>query len=814
MIHRHWTATLLATLTALFLVLVSPARADMVSGPSDLSHIIDLANMPDNTELTGNMLTSPKNSTIQNLSDAVNFSDWHNIGRDTLNAPRQHTTVWLKAAVHNSSDQALIRWLVLEPWRVNRVDAFFINPASGEQLRHDATGLDIPLQDRTVSNGKTIVPVTLSPGETQQFYLNIYSDSLPFISIKSWEPVAYSQSINDSRIFQIALFAAILTLLIILLLQFNVGLIITGIWLLVAFIFETEKDGFFSNYLLSFLEDYSANLRLSAWIFTEQLFLMTSFILLGLNQHRHWRIFIQLTAASAFIMTCLTFVLNGASIRSLGIMITGLYAISWLFMIIPGLRIKRTQQLAILALLSIYWVVSVFLLLGYAFNFYYTSTFAVTRIYVEIIVALALIMTYSWQQKQQIKVAKNALIVHESQSRKRLEQAVKDRTEDLNSALETAQKGSTAKVNFLGQISHDLRAPLTAILGYAQLQTAGLISDQKANQIIQDRALYMKDLINSLVDYVQDTAADNDEQSDIYLIAFIDNLVNQTHFLANKQNNRFQLKIETELPTVIRCNHTQLQRILLNLLDNAAKYTVKGYISLSIIVDSNQDEQPSLIFRINDTGRGIAPHQLEHIYTPFYQSSESNPGSGLGLPICFELTERMGGSLELKSELGVGTVAICTIPYIAGDELLATLSLPVAQDLLPMFDAQRQKAWIIEDSKPISELLDGELTEMGFDTALAMNAEAFIETITNDCETPAIIITDYQLPRASGLAVLHAAREQWPNVPVLLLSATQNSTPQTVETPSLGFCAYLSKPIDLLALRLKLARLCNLTQIV
>lgn len=822
MIHGNWATALSTIITVLLLTLAPPVSADVAIGqPQSLT--TDLATTPNNHELIGNMLSSPKNGNLRQLSDAVHFHDWQPIGQDALNAPRQHTTIWLKAALHNSSDQALIHWLVLEPWRLNRVDAFLLHPVTGEQLRHYATGLDIALEKPAVGNGKAIIPVTLSPGETQQLYLKIYNDSLPFISIKNWEPAAYSQSIHDSRMFQVALFAAIVTLLVVLALQFNTGLIITGIWLLVAFIFEVEKDGFFSNYLLISLEHYSANLRVSGWIFTEQLFLAVSLFLLGLNKRRGWQIFLLLTTLSAFTMVSLTFVLNGVSIRNLGILVTGLYALSWLFMILPALRIKRTQQLTILTLLSIYWVVSVFLLLGYAFNFYYTSAFAVTRIYVEIIVALALIITYSWQQKHKIKVAENALQAYESKSRKILEQAVQDRTEDLNSALETAKKSSIAKVNFLKQITHDLRAPLTAILGYAQLQTVGVVSDQKANQIIQDRALYMKVLIDNLLDYTQDITVHNNKQSDIYLIAFIDNLVNQAHVLANKYDNRFQLKIETELPTIISCNSTQLQRVLLNLLDNAAKYTADGFISLSITDSCDQHGLSALTFIVSDTGRGIAPHVLENIYTPFFQGVESNPGNGLGLPICFELTENLGGSLELKSELGAGTVATCTIPYLVGDEQLATLALPVAQDLLPAFDAQGQKAWIIEDSKPISELLDCELTEMGFETMLSMSAEAFIETTSikttvqssdkHVSEIPAVIITDYHLPGASGLAVLHAARTQWPEVPVMLLSATQKSKPQPSETPTLGFCTYLSKPIDLLALRLELAKLCNLTQI-
>src|SRR5690554_6107235 len=120
---------------------------------------------------------------------------------------------------------------------------------------------------------------------------------------------------------------------------------------------------------------------------------------------------------------------------------------------------------------------------------------------IEIVIALALIFTYSWQQKKQLKVAERALKKQELESRNALEQAVKDRTEELNGALESARKASTAKVNFLGQVTHDLRSPLTAILGYAQLQSVNTVDAQKATQVILDRGMYMKDLIDGLVDY-------------------------------------------------------------------------------------------------------------------------------------------------------------------------------------------------------------------------------------------------------------------------------------------------------------------------
>lgn len=811
MIYSNYKTTLSLLMTVLVFFLPKPLLAELngVETKTAQEQVIDLTIIPNGQELTGLMRAIIKDSSVQTLNDAQNFNNWVNATPDKLAAPRQLTTSWLKATFHNSSDLPLIHWLVLEPWRLNRVDAYFVNPDTGEQLWHTATGLEVPLQNRAISNGKTIIPIKLNAGEARQIFVKINSKSLPSFSIKNWEPVAYTENIDRSRLFQTAILAGILTLLIVLVSQLNTGLLITGAWLLAAFILEAEKDGYFSNYLLSSLEHYSFNLRVSAALFAGQLFLATSVFLLGLNRQKTWRRLLLLTAFLAFLIAGLTFILDPTTIRYLGIVLTLFYTLSWLFMIAPALRIRQPGQITLFSLLAIDWATNSFILLGYIFNFYYTSAFVEARIYIELLIALTLITTYTWQQKSQLKASENALKEIELKHLETLEETVESRTQDLNNALTSAHKASTAKVNFLGQISHDLRSPLTSILGYAQLQAVQAVDQRKANQIIQDNAFYMRDLIDGLVSYARDSATHSDEQRDIYLITFTDNLVNQAHLLAQKQGNRFQFKIETDLPTVIRCKSTQLQRVLMNLLDNAAKYTSNGRITLSIAVSTHQDKN-CLIFSITDTGKGISKEQLEQVFTPYYQATKNGTGAGLGLAISQELTESMGGTLDIKSELGVGTQITCTIPYTPVDEQQVNPCMPAIDDLLPSYNAQGQLAWLVEDSQPIGQLLSRELTEMGFTPLLFTSAEAFIEALHKGTEKPAIIITDYRLPGASGAKVLSMTRSYWPNLPVVLLSGTQNSNPQPFNIASQRFSAYLSKPVNLLELRLKLAELCNL----
>lgn len=342
-----------AALLALVYLACTPAS---VAGSDNTDHAqIDLAKLADGHEISTSMLAIPATKHIYRLDKALEFKTWVQPNDNNLEAPRQHSTTWLKATLSNSSEQALIRWLVLEPWRLKRVEAFFFRLDSTEILRKKTTGLVVPLKDRSVNNGKTIIPIELNAGESQELYLKVYSDSMPFLSIKNWDPVAYSQNLHQSRLYQVGLFAAILMLLAVLVLQFNTGLIITGLWLLVAFVFESEKDGFFSNYLLSFLEAYSANIRITAWILTEYLFLVTSVFLLGFKNHRSWRVFLALMFLPVLMIASLSFVLDGVMIRNLGILAASPYAISWLFMAGAVLRSRRPAELSLLVLLFAYW---------------------------------------------------------------------------------------------------------------------------------------------------------------------------------------------------------------------------------------------------------------------------------------------------------------------------------------------------------------------------------------------------------------------------------------------------------------------------
>ena len=187
-------------------------------------------------------------------------------------------------------------------------------------------------------------------------------------------------------------------------------------------------------------------------------------------------------------------------------------------------------------------------------------------------------------------------------------------------------------------------------------------------------------------------------------------------------------------------------------------------------------------------------------------------GSGLGLSIVQALVTQMGGELVLSSQPGAGTQLRVCLPLRTGSE--AAMSEHQVLDVfeqLPELDGGGHAIWLIEDSDEIRRLLQDALEGIGFIVRSAADGQEFIDRIQDlEAQPPALVLTDYLMPRADGAAVLAAVRRCWPAVPVVLLSATQQSM-ESIELPaSCGFAACLMKPINLGELYLTIARLLGL----
>jgi signal transduction histidine kinase len=239
---------------------------------------------------------------------------------------------------------------------------------------------------------------------------------------------------------------------------------------------------------------------------------------------------------------------------------------------------------------------------------------------------------------------------------------------DIAEARDRAIEASRAKSNFLAKISHELRTPLNAIIGYSEIMLEApdeLASPQALRDLqhIQDAGHHLLAVINDLLDL---SRAESNKltlhPTPIALPSLLHNLLSSAQQLAKRNQNQIIVDIPDDRSLgFLITDTTRLQQILLNLLSNACKFTHQGTITLSV-----EPNEHTITFSIYDTGIGIAPEQLQHIFDAFSQADDSSTrayeGTGLGLTICKHLTQLLGGSLHVQSELGQGSTFTLVLP--------------------------------------------------------------------------------------------------------------------------------------------------------
>ncbi|MDR2332355.1 MAG: HAMP domain-containing histidine kinase [Burkholderiaceae bacterium] len=227
---------------------------------------------------------------------------------------------------------------------------------------------------------------------------------------------------------------------------------------------------------------------------------------------------------------------------------------------------------------------------------------------------------------------------------------------ELNAALTDAKIKERQKVEVLGYVSHDLRAPLATIRGYSELLLANAPKDQQGSlQMIQRSVKYQLDLINELLEYAKSELqplAVKPVTTDLHLL--LDDISEYAIALCSQQGNRFEYQVSERLPRHITVDGKRLQQVLLNLLSNAAKFTRGGSVTLSVTARPDK-AGCALFFAVSDTGIGIDLNQGIDIFGAFQQMQAENGSTGLGLFISQRILSAMGGSLNVTSTSGEGT---------------------------------------------------------------------------------------------------------------------------------------------------------------
>lgn len=379
---------------------------------------------------------------------------------------------------------------------------------------------------------------------------------------------------------------------------------------------------------------------------------------------------------------------------------------------------------------------------------------------------------------------------------------------DYEIQLEAERAAGQAKALFFSTVSHDIRTPLNAIIGYAELMEHGIEDEEERKHAfgaIVSNGHVLLDLVNDVLDLSKLDAGKTVLVPELTDFEQLASDVLHTFDVAVSGRDIDLEEDFTTIPTLMIDRH-RIRQILFNLIGNAVKFTEQGEIILSARFEKNPEEDIRtgiLTFSISDTGCGIPPDDLEHILEPFVQAKNSgaSKGTGLGLSICQQLTKLMNGTMTVKSTLGKGTtfaVVLPDIPFSAAnmDDLLSTNRInPVSQ-----FAEENLRVLLVDDVPVNIRVLQAMLRRLGVTNIVtAGNGAEALDALAKDASFN-LVLTDMQMPVLDGEGLIREIRnhEQWKDLAVYVVTADVEAQKTYRES---GFSGILLKPITLEKLR-------------
>ena len=379
----------------------------------------------------------------------------------------------------------------------------------------------------------------------------------------------------------------------------------------------------------------------------------------------------------------------------------------------------------------------------------------------------------------------------------------------LVEARNRAMESEKAKSSFLSNMSHEIRTPMNAILGLSEQLSFTPLSEQQAFFVknITDSAHNLLGIINDILDLSKIEAGKMTIEKEVInlqeIMVSVENILNPK---AKEKGIQLITDYDALISTHLYSDEVRIRQILINIIGNAITYTDKGYVKLTIKLNSKDEHKQLVQFICEDSGIGISEDAIKHIFEEFYQEHNSNShhkktGTGLGLAITKRIVNLLGGEITIDSIKGLGTKVIVSIPF----EDLATEAL--------LTQKSTYDDCTLIQGKHILLVEDNELNRLIFKMMLT-NLEVIVDEAVNGAEALTkieetkydLILMDIQMPVMDGTEALVAIKKKYGDtIPVIALTASAFKS-EVNHILNLGFSDCITKPIDQKSLQ---HRLCD-----